>query len=78
MKIRFVQNSPMQKLNVRKKDAPKLSELRLNRKYRLKIDYFYQRMILINQVFARTLTIFDFRYRIISVKLLMFGVKMLT
>ena len=32
MKIRFVQNSPMQKLNVRKKDAQKLSELRCKRK----------------------------------------------
>ena len=32
MKIRFVQNSPMQKLNVRKKDAQKLSELRCKQK----------------------------------------------
>ena len=34
-------------------------------------------MVLINQVLARTLTTFGFRYRIISVKLLVFRVKVL-
>ena len=35
-------------------------------------------MNMLTQVFARTLTSFGFRCRIISVKLLVFGVKMLS
>ena len=46
------------------------------RKIRLKTEQFFLRLVLINQVFARTLTTFSFRCKIISVKLV-FGVKTL-
>ena len=48
-----------------------------NKKNMLKIKHFLLKIGLINQVFARTLTTSGFSCRIISVKFLMLGVKML-
>ena len=42
-----------------------------------KLNIFYRRLVLKNKVFARTLTAFGFRCRIISVELHVFGIKML-
>ena len=47
-------------------------------KYKIKIEHFFCRLVLMNQLFARTLTIFGFRFRMTSVKLFVFGVKIPT
>ena len=41
------------------------------------MNIFYWRLVLISQVFARTLTTFGFRCKIITVKLLLFEVNIL-
>ena len=42
----------------------------IKKKIGYKLNIFYRRLILINQLFARTLITFDFRCRIIGVKVL--------
>ena len=58
-------------------DAYVCKNIYIKEKLGEKLRTCYWRLVLINQVFARILTTFGFRCRIISVKPLMLGVNML-